>query len=46
MNIAEKNLLRESQVLKSKEIMKSAVNLDKMFDFNYIQSDEEINAIR
>ena len=44
MNIAEKNLMRESQVFK--EIMKSAVNLDKMFDFNYIQSDEEINAIR
>ena len=31
---------------KSTEIMKSAVNLDKMFDFNYIQSDEELNAIR
>ena len=41
-----KKLIEGITSLKSKEIIKSAVNLDKMFDFNYIQSDEEINAIR
>ena len=41
-----KKLIEGITSLKSKEIMKSAVNLDKMFDFNYIQSDEELNAIR
>ena len=32
--------------MKSKEITKSAVNLDKMFNFNYMSKDGVINAIR
>ena len=33
-----KKLIEGSTGLKSKEILKSAVNLDKMFNFNYIQT--------
>jgi len=33
-----KKLIEGITGLKSKEILKSAVNLDKMFNFNYIQS--------
>ena len=40
-----KKLIEGITSLKSKEIMKSAVNLDKMFDFKYFQVDEEINAV-
>ena len=40
-----KKLIEGITSLKSKEIFKSAVNLDKMFDFKYFQVDEEINAV-
>ncbi len=40
-----KKLIEGVTYLKSKEILKSAVNLDKMFGFNYLTSEEEINAI-
>jgi flagellar protein FliS len=41
-----KKLIEGITSLKSKEIFKSAVNLDRMFDFNYIQMNGPNNAIR
>ena len=40
-----KKLIEGITGLKSKEILKSAVNLDKMFNFNYIQINGINNVI-
>ena len=40
-----KKLIEGITSLKSKEILKSAVNLDKIFDFKYINGDGVENAI-
>ena len=41
-----KKLIEGITSLKSKEILKSAVNLDRIFDFNYIQMNGLNNAVR